>query len=222
MTDNRPNINTVLHGNCIDIMAQMESESVDFILTDPPYLCNYRDRTGRSIKGDIDGGWLLPAFTQMFRVLKDDALCVSFYGWHVAEQFLAAWRQAGFTPVEHIVFRKHYGSSKRFMKRKHEQAYLLAAGRPRLPDHPIADVIEWQYTGNRLHPTQKPVSILTPLIEAFCPIGGTVLDPFCGSGSTLVAARKSGRSFIGIELDADHHETASRRLFPDRDYPAAA
>lgn len=58
---------------------------------------------------------------------------------------------------------------------------------------------------NRLHPTQKPVEILTPLITGFCPAGGLVLDPFCGSGSTLVAAQGVGRAFLGIELDYRHH-----------------
>jgi site-specific DNA-methyltransferase (adenine-specific) len=74
-------------------------------------------------------------------------------------------------------------------------------------------VIDWRYTGNRLHPTEKPVTPLLPLIEAFCPAGGIVLDPFCGSGSTLAAARQCGRRFIGIEIDGAHHETSSRRMF---------
>ena len=73
-------------------------------------------------------------------------------------------------------------------------------------------MIDWTYTGNRLHPTQKPTEALEPLIAAFCEPSGLVLDPFCGSGSTLVAARRIGRNFIGIELDAGHFLTASRRI----------
>ena len=75
-------------------------------------------------------------------------------------------------------------------------------------------MIDWTYTGNRLHPTQKPIEALEPLIAAFCEPHGLVLDPFCGSGSTLVAARRTGRNFIGIELDAGHYLTASRRIQP--------
>lgn len=67
-------------------------------------------------------------------------------------------------------------------------------------------------SGNRLHPTQKPVEALLPLVESFCPEGGLVLDSFSGSGSSLVAARTLGRDFLGIELDAAHHRTATRRL----------
>lgn len=62
------------------------------------------------------------------------------------------------------------------------------------------------------HPTQKPTEVLRPLVDAFCPQGGLVLDPFCGSGSTLVAAQELGRDYLGIELDAGHHATATARL----------
>lgn len=47
---------------------------------------------------------------------------------------------------------------------------------------------------------------------AFCPQRGLVLDPFCGSGSTLVTARELGRDYVGIELDPDHHATSTARL----------
>jgi adenine-specific DNA-methyltransferase len=77
---------------------------------------------------------------------------------------------------------------------------------------PIPDVLEWCYTGNRLHPTQKPVPSLKPVIEAFTERGDIVLDPFAGSGSTLLAAKILGRRYIGIELDAEYANTARRRL----------
>jgi site-specific DNA-methyltransferase (adenine-specific) len=77
-------------------------------------------------------------------------------------------------------------------------------------------VIDFAYTGNRLHPTEKPVSALAPLIECFTRPGELVLDPFCGSGSTLEAACRLGRDWLGIELDAQHHATASRRLHDPR------
>lgn len=204
--------NTVLQGDCIDIMQAMPARSADFILTDPPYLVRYRERGGRRIANDDTGEWLEPAAQQMYRVLKNDRLCVSFYGWTQTDRFIAAWRKAGFRIVGHIVFRKRYVSCARFVGYTHEAAYVLAKGRPALPANPPADVIDWVYTGNRLHPTQKPVASLVPLIDAFCPEGGLVLDPFCGSGSTLAAARTVGRDYAGIELDADYHRVARRRM----------
>jgi site-specific DNA-methyltransferase (adenine-specific) len=208
----QPFLNAVAHGDCVEVMRQMDSASVDFILTDPPYLCRYRSRDGQTIVNDDRDDWLEPAFTGMYRVLKPGSLCLSFYGWNAADKFISAWRTAGFRMVGHIVFTKRYASSSRFVQSKHEQAYLLAKGEPARPLQPIDDVRDWHYTGNRLHPTQKPIKVLQPLIEAFCPKGGVVLDPFCGSGSTLVAARLSGRDCIGIELDTRHCGTAELQL----------
>jgi site-specific DNA-methyltransferase (adenine-specific) len=205
--------NDVARGDCIDVMRSMPWASVDFILTDPPYLVNYRDRSGRSVANDAnDGTWLKPAFRQMHRVLRPDSLCVSFYGWNKVDLFMDAWKSAGFSVVGHIVFRKRYGSNARFLSYRHESAYLLAKGRPPLPGSPVPDVLDWEYSGNQLHPTQKPVQPLKTLIGAFTKPGDVVLDPFCGSGSTLVAAQELGRRFIGIELDAAHHSTAINRL----------
>jgi len=205
-------VNTVLLGDCVGLMRGLDAESVDFILTDPPYLVNYRDRSGRSIRNDDNDQWLVPAFAEMYRVLKDQSFCVSFYGWNKADVFISAWRSAGFTLAGHLVFRKSYSSSVRLLRYQHEQAYLLCKGQlPRISS-PISDVIDFPYTGNTLHPTQKPTAALEPLIRVFCPVGGIVLDPFCGSGSTLVSAQNSGRRYIGIELDQAHHRTACRRL----------
>jgi DNA modification methylase len=205
-------LNGVTCGDCIDVMAHLPAQSIDFVLTDPPYLVRYHDRTGRRVINDDNDAWLKPAFRQIRRVLKPDAFAISFYGWNKVEVFMEAWKSAGFRPVGHIVFRKTYASSSRYLSYRHEQAYLLAKGLPPRPACPPPDVIDWTYTGNKFHPTQKPLGILRPLIEAFTRPGDTVLDPFCGSGSTLVAAHELGRHAIGIELDSVHHRTASLRL----------
>lgn len=63
-----------------------------------------------------------------------------------------------------------------------------------------------------IHPTEKPVDLLRPLIQYACPEGGTVLDPFAGSGSTLDAARQAGRRAVGIERHEPYIEAAARRL----------
>jgi site-specific DNA-methyltransferase (adenine-specific) len=95
---------------------------------------------------------------------------------------------------------------------QHEQAILLSKGNPKPLSDPPEDVLQWKYTGNKLHPTEKPVSALLPLINAFTRAGDVVLDPFCGSGSTLIAAAQLGRRFIGIELDRGYWQSAEERL----------
>ncbi|HEX4001180.1 MAG TPA: DNA methyltransferase [Candidatus Acidoferrales bacterium] len=206
--------NTVLRGDCIGVMRQFRSASIDFVLTDPPYLAHYRSRDGRRVANDGDCAWLKPSFAEIFRVLRRDSFCVSFYGWHQADQFIAAWREAGFRLAGHLTFPKRYPSAERLLRYQHENAYLLAKGRPARPAQPIPDVLEWEYSGNRLHPTQKPLCVLTPLIQSFSRPGDLVLDPFCGSGSTLVAAQIERRAFLGIELDPAYFEIAQRRLRP--------
>ncbi len=202
----------ILHGNCVEVLAAMPARSIDLVVTDPPYLVNYRSRDGRTIAGDVTSEWLQPAFSQIYRVLKPDTFCISFYGWNSVEKFMLAWKQAGFRPVGHLVFAKRYASGRGPVLRQHEQAYLLAKGYPPYPELELPDVLGWEYTGNRLHPTQKPLRTIGQLVEAFSRPGDLVLDPFCGSGTTALAAKLSGRRWIGIEKDAEYHRIASARL----------
>lgn len=203
--------NQVLHGDCIPTMQSLPGGSVDLILTDPPYLCRYKDRSGRRVANDNRADWLNPAYAEMHRVLKTSGLCVTFFGWNAAGTFMDAWEAAGFRIVGHLVFVKNYASSQRYVRHQHEQAYILAKGEAPCPVAPIASVMPWDYTGNPLHPTQKPVRPLQLIIEAFTRPGELVLDPFCGSGSTLVAAKACGRRYLGMELDAQHRFSAAMR-----------
>jgi site-specific DNA-methyltransferase (adenine-specific) len=204
--------NTIIRGDCLDILPQLAHRSVNFVLTDPPYITRYKSRDGRTVPNDDNDAWLKPAFAEMYRVLDRDSFCVSFYGWPQADRFMQAYRAAGFRVVGHLAFPKRYTSSKRYLRYQHECAHLLAKGYPKEPADTIGDVIHWTYTGNKLHPTQKPLSVLLPLVETFSPPSGVVLDPFTGSGSTLLAAKRLGRSYLGIELDAEYHAIATRRL----------
>lgn len=212
--------NTIINGDCRYVLRNIASSSVDFVLTDPPYVRHYTSRDGRTIRND-NWNWLNPAFRELYRILKRDSFCVCFYGWAHAEKFINAFRDAGFFIGGHLSFPKQYVSGKRFLAYQHEAAYLLVKGRPGEPSYALADVIEWRdFPKNELHPSQKPLSILSPLIKAFSQPGGVVLDPFAGSGSTLMAARTLGRSYIGIELDKKYHAIAAARLAKDLSQPA--
>jgi DNA modification methylase len=73
-------------------------------------------------------------------------------------------------------------------------------------------VIDMPYSGNKLHPTQKSVRALAPLVRSFTLPGELILDPFAGSGSTCATAALCGRQYLGIELDAAYFEQAVRRM----------
>jgi len=208
-------VNTIIHGDCVEVMRTMPASGIDFILTDPPYGARYQARDGRRVRNDDNFAWLRPAYAEMYRVLKDDAFMVSFYGWPKVDLFMAAWKAAGFRVGGHIVFRKRYSSKSAFVQYRHECAYLLLKGNPALPATPLPDVMDWTYTGNKLHPTQKSIHILKPLIEAFTNPGDLVFDPFAGSGSVCVAAQRAGRRHVGIELDPEPPPNGSHADRPD-------
>lgn len=205
-------INRILEGDCTRLLKRLPDGCVDLIVTDPPYGVRYQDGFGRTIANDDDPSRVLGAFTHLYRVLKRDSLCISFYGWSQVDAFFCAWRDAGFRPVGHIVWVKEYASRTRDLRYRHEQAYVLAKGRPALSAEPLDDIQPWTYTGNADHPTQKSEEILIPLIEAFTLPGQVVLDSFAGCGSTLVAAAMTGRRYLGIELDQQYCAAARNRL----------
>jgi len=204
--------NGVILGDCLKVMPRLPTGSVDLILTDPPYLVDYHARDGRTFPNDRDESWLFPAFREMYRLLKRDAFLVSFYGWFKVHRFMEAWLAAGFRPVGHLVWTKRYRSNPgRVLHHRHEQAYLLAKGYPR-PRTVLDDALDWRYSGNHFHPTQKPVMVMEPLIRAYCGPRAFILDPFAGSGTTLVAAKNLGRRYLGIEIVRAYAASAAARL----------
>lgn len=202
-------------GDCVETLARWAPEQFDMLLTDPPYGVSYRgryDRPAPPIAGDADLGWLVPAFAECYRVLKPDTFAVSFYGWPQVEEFARAVKRAGFRLVSHLAFVKNVWGLGRFTRGQHETAFLLAKGHPPVPERGVSDVIEWTREPSPFHPNQKPVGILTPLLTAYAPAGGLVLDPFLGSGSTLRAAKDVGLEAVGIEIEPKYCEVAVRRL----------
>ena len=204
--------NMILCGDALDLLAGFPVESVDLVVTDPPYLVGYRDRFGRSVRNDDNPDAVLGVYDELYRVMKDHSYCVTFCGWTAIAGFAGAWDKAGFRTVGHIVWPKPYASRSGHTRYRHESAYLLAKGFPKLPADPPSDIQPWDYTGNRRHPTQKAVSVLAPLIRAYSKPGDVVLDPFAGSGSTLVAAMQERRRWLGIELEQDYCDSARERI----------
>ncbi len=83
--------NRVIQGDCATVLKTLPGESVDFVPTDPPYFVRYKDRSGRTIRNDLYPGKVLDAFNDVYRVLKPNSLCVSFYGWNRVDSFFSAW-----------------------------------------------------------------------------------------------------------------------------------
>lgn len=204
--------NKIICGEAANTLASIPAGSIDLVVTDPPYGVNYRDNTGRKVRNDDNLASVLPVFSEAYRALKEDSYCVSFYGWNKVDVFMKAWKDAGFKVVGHVVWTKNYASRTGVLKYHHEQAYVLAKGRPARPSKPIPDVLRWTATGNRVHPTEKAVQSLAPLIRCFSKPGDLVCDPFSGSGSTSVASALAGRNYLVIELDEKYCAHARKRL----------
>jgi site-specific DNA-methyltransferase (adenine-specific) len=203
------------HGDCRDVLPEFPAEAFDLALTDPPYLVSYTGRWDKDLKeiqGDSDPNWIEPAFREVWRVLKHDALCLSFYGWPNADTFLGTWKGIGFRPVSLIsLFKLRWGFGQ-FTRAQHETAYLLAKGHPEQPARAIGDVLDWQQGSPLLHPNQKPLGAISNLIATYARATASVLDPFCGSGTTLIAPRALGRKGVGIEIEERFCEVAALRL----------
>jgi len=190
----------------------LPNECIDLVITDPPYLVDYRPRDRRRCNGDDNDYWLRPVFTQLYRVLKPDSFCATFYGWPHIDRFMTVWKSVGFRPVSHLVWAKEHCSRVGYTRSFHEVGFLLAKGKPPKPKLPPDDILPWEYTKNRNHTNEKPVLALIPLIEAFSKPGNFILDPFAGSGTTGVAAKAAGRRFILIEKVWHYCRVAERRL----------
>jgi site-specific DNA-methyltransferase (adenine-specific) len=110
----------VVQGDCKTVLQSLPDGSVDFVLTDPPYLGRFKDRNGRTLANDDNPAAVVGAYTELYRVLRRDSFCISFYGYPKLDAFVHAWTEAGFDTVGHIVWPKPYISSTRFVGVAHE------------------------------------------------------------------------------------------------------
>lgn len=208
-------------GDCRPVIASLSDGSVDLIVTDPPYgISHDSNRAGSEWSGQIVGDesvsteWLSDAA----RVLKAGSAMYLFTRWDVEAEWSAAIRAVGLRVVNSIVWDRGthgMGDLKGAFGYSHERILFATKGRhvlrgPRLGDVWSVPAIfsrEWKW-----HPHEKPVSLLRIPIEASSDVGDLVLDPFAGSGATLVAATASGRRSLGCEIDPKWHAWASSRL----------
>jgi site-specific DNA-methyltransferase (adenine-specific) len=221
-----PNI-TIYHGDALDILRSLPSESIDTIITDPPYgteaLAGGYGFSHQRILNDKDLSALESTLPEILRVLKPDAWVAIFCAAKQRQKVDALLIASGLEPFGEIIWDKRNLGLGWSIRYAHETVLIYRKGTPPRPPKPIPSVLRHPIVRGkgRVHPHQKPVALLEDLARWCCPESGTVLDPFIGSGTTLEAAQRLGLEAIGIELDEKYCEMAADRLRQAADSAAA-
>lgn len=212
--------NTIITGDSLTILRSMDDESVDMVITDPPYGIDYqsarKEKERRLPKISNDKAPFIWWIYDAARVVKRGGGVLCFSRWDVQQTFIDALRLAGLTIKSVIVWDKKahgMGDLKGSFAPRYESIIFAVKGRYELPGKRPDDLIVCPKVGNQslVHPNEKPVELLEQLIEATTVPGALILDPFAGSGSTLAAAAKTGRKYIGIEIDQHYSSIAAER-----------
>lgn len=212
----------LMQGDCLELMKTIPDGSVDMVLTDPPYGMDYQSnrRTATEkfdkIINDDNLDWLDDFCSETYRVMKDNTAAYIFCSWHKVDLFKVAL-EGKFKLKSILVWVKNNhgsGDLKGAYAPKHEFVFFVHKGRCLLRDGRRPDVLEYAKVngGKMIHPTEKPTELLVRLVKDASDEGGTVLDPFMGSGTTGVACVNTNRNFIGIELDPDYFKIAKDRI----------
>jgi site-specific DNA-methyltransferase (adenine-specific) len=229
-------VDSVLNGDCLEIMRGMPDGCIDAVITDPPYCSGSVSEASRTAAkgqglrseniqrmgwfvGDNMGTaglvWLIRSMAvEALRLLKGQGSMLIFCDWRMVPNLIPAVESAGFRYQNLVVWDKtHMGLGTGFRAR-HELIMHMTAGSPEYHDKGTANVLQCNRVtaAEREHQTQKPVDLIAQLCRVVCPPGGTILDPFAGSGTLAEAARANHRHFVCIERDADHCETAEARI----------
>ena len=213
-------------GDCLELMKNIPDGSVDLVLTDPPYgmafKSNYRKEKYNEIQNDKSLEWLERYISECYRVLKNNSAIYCFCSWHNVDVFKQAIEKK-FKVKNILIWEKNntsMGDLKGSYAPKYEMIIFAHKGRKLLNGFRYADIIKARRTGNKNHPTEKPVDLLETIIKNSSDENSVVFDGFMGSGSTGVACVKTNRHFIGIELDEGYFKIAKKRIEEaDNDLP---
>lgn len=206
------------HGDCIDGMRQLAADSADAVVTDPPYGIDYQSKTKRHRKIANDKRPFIWWLHEAYRVLREGGALVCFCRWDVQDAFKQAIEWAGFDVRSQVVWDRGahgMGDTQAQFAPRHDVMWFAVKGRGfRFPGSRPASVLQaMRVPGAALvHPNQKPEELMAKLIRSVTPPGGLVVEPFAGSGSTMVAAVREGFRVVGFELDQEHFNTTVGRL----------
>jgi site-specific DNA-methyltransferase (adenine-specific) len=222
-------LDQIIQGDCLEVMKQLPDGCVDAVITDPPYasldveVANgtttrlvSRDRfAGKRLSSSTGKRWFstiateaLPVmFESIRRLLVHDGALYVFADVKTGLDFFPVLRPANVIVWDKLKIGMGYS-----WRRMHEWIAYCPMPKHRLRDAGAGDIIRCPGVTEKLHPTQKPEGVVAAIIENSTDPGDIILDPFCGSGTTCVAAKRLGRHWIGIELDERYCEIARNRL----------
>lgn len=223
-------------GDALDVLQSLESVRAQALICDPPYCSGgFTEAAKRSAKGqglrsetlreqDWFGGdnmtaaglqWLLRTVAVAFKghVAGTDSTASFFADWRMVPLLAQAIEAAGLRFQSMIVWDKQAPGLGTGFRAQHECILHFSIETPRYYSASYGNVLRApRMRADRDHPTEKPVQLMAALATVQSDVGGVVLDPFMGSGSTGVAALGLGRRFVGIEHDPVHFDTACRRI----------
>jgi DNA modification methylase len=194
------------HGDCLDILPTLEAGSVDAVVTDPPYGISCSSNYS-GLHGD------LRIQNDHSVAARDAALSaipvpfIVFGSWKAAKpertKGVLIWDKGGHAGMGDLSFP---------WKPNFEEIYVSDGGFIGSRDSSVLrHFIHPTFNATRSHPYEKPVELILRLLGK-CPKNWTILDPFMGTGAVGVACMKTGRNFIGIELDAEYYRIAEQRI----------
>jgi len=217
-------------GNCLDLMDEMKPESVDAVITDPPYGVSFQSNMpvegfGKDlIRNDDFKGWekMLPKmFAHFVEVLRPHGMLAMFCaGGGGTPSLPIAWLKcADFFEVENVLIWDRLDIGLGWRYRPQWEAIILAFKGGR-------DDKAWYGPQNRAnilrqpriipqageHPTPKPIPLIGPLIEDNTKEGELILDPFCGGGNILEACHILKRRWVGMELEPKYHKMSEEKM----------
>lgn len=223
----------VLEGDSTSLICSLDTNSVDCIITDPPYGVgndseNLSHRTAKEFDDSPEAAMALlrSIGPELRRVLKPDGHLWAFFGVGLWEPTISLWKQSGFEPSDVVAVWHKSGGATGTVNWDYDLApdwepIILAHNRTRrLSNKRGATFIHPPDLGSsRLHPNQKPIALIKELINLSTRPGDIILDPFAGSGAVAVAAKELGRQYIVMELDPRYVQIIKERLINTKGIP---
>lgn len=205
-------------GDCLELIRQIPTNSIDCIITDPPYgmdfQSGYRKEKYIKIQNDTNLDWLKPFLLESNRVLKDNSHFYIFCSYHNLDLFMLEVKKL-FNLKNILVWVKNntsMGDLEGDYAPQYEFIIFIQKGRRLLNGTRKSNVLNYDRTNNKYHPTEKPLELIRFLVRNSTNTNELILDPFMGSGTTAVTCKELKRDFIGFEIEEEHFKTTEKRL----------